>query len=103
MASEPAGSAVAAAGPLPSGRAGPRPRLDRSGYASLVLQFALKDFKIRYTHSVLGYAWSVLNPLMFFLIYYLVFTHFMRFDLSHYPEFLLVGVALWNFFSGGTS
>ena len=28
----------------------------------LIVQFALKDFKIRYTHSVLGYAWSVLNP-----------------------------------------
>ena len=36
----------------------------------LTLQFALKDFKIRYTHSVLGYAWSVLNPLVFALIYY---------------------------------
>lgn len=76
---------------------------DRSGYWWLVLQFALKDFKIRYTHSVLGYAWSVLNPLMFFIIYYVVFTTFMNFDIPNYPGFLLVGVALWNFFSEGTS
>jgi ABC-2 type transport system permease protein len=76
---------------------------DRSGFWWLVLQFALKDFKIRYTHSVLGYAWSVLNPLMFFVIYYVVFTTFMNFDIPNYPGFLLVGVALWNFFSEGTS
>jgi ABC-2 type transport system permease protein len=75
----------------------------RSSHAWLVLQFALKDFKIRYTHSVLGYAWSVLNPLVFFLIYYFVFTTFMRFDVPNYPGFLLLGVVLWNFFSEGTT
>ena len=55
-------------------RAGPR-------YWHLIVQFALKDFKIRYTHSALGYAWSVLNPLIFSLIYYLVFSVFIRFDI----------------------
>ena len=69
----------------------------------LVLQFALKDFKIRYTHSLLGYAWSVLNPLLFFMIYFFVFTTFMRLDVPNYPGFLLLGVALWNFFSEGTT
>lgn len=75
----------------------------RSSRAWLVLQFALKDFKIRYTHSTLGYAWSVLNPLIFFVIYYLVFTRFMNLDVPNYPGFLLLGVALWNFFSEGTT
>ncbi len=74
-----------------------------NSYWWLVLQFALKDFKIRYTHSVLGYAWSVLNPLLFFVLYYMVFSVFMRFDVPNYPGFLLVGVALWNFFSEGTA
>ena len=68
-----------------------------------MLQFALKDFKIRYTHSTLGYAWSVLNPLLFFMIYYFVFTRFMRLDVPNYPGFLLLGVALWNFYSEGTT
>jgi ABC-type polysaccharide/polyol phosphate export permease len=69
----------------------------------LILQFALKDFKIRYTHSVLGYAWSVLNPLAFALIYYLVFSVFVRFDVPNYPGFLLIGIVMWNFFSEGSS
>src|SRR5262245_23759750 len=69
----------------------------------LILQFALKDFKIRYTHSILGYTWSVLNPLVFALIYYFVFSVFVRFDVPNYPGFLLIGIMLWSFFSEGSS
>jgi ABC-type polysaccharide/polyol phosphate export permease len=69
----------------------------------LIWQLALKDFKIRYTHSVLGYTWSVLNPLIFSLIYFLVFSVFIRFDVPNYPGYLLLGVILWNFFSEGSA
>lgn len=68
----------------------------------LVVHLALKDFKIRYTSSVLGYAWSVLNPLVFTLIYFLVFSVFIRFDVPNYPGYLLLGIALWNFFAEGS-
>src|SRR5262245_10933776 len=71
----------------------------RASNWQLIVQFALKDFKIRYTHSVLGYAWSVLNPLVFAVLYYFVFSVFVRFDIPNYPGFLLVGIVLWNFFS----
>ena len=74
-----------------------------STYGWLVLQFAIKDFKIRYTHSLLGYAWSVINPLMFFLIYYVVFALFFRINIPNYPAFLLIGIVLWNFFAEGTA
>ena len=69
----------------------------------LIVQLAIKDFKIRYTHSLLGYAWSVLNPLIFSLIYYLVFSVFVRFHVPNYPGYLLIGVVLWNFFSEGSA
>jgi ABC-type polysaccharide/polyol phosphate export permease len=72
-------------------------------YRLLVLQLALKDFKIRYTHSVLGYTWSVLNPLIFSVLYYVVFSVIIRFDIPHYPGYLLLGIVLWSFFSEGTS
>jgi lipopolysaccharide transport system permease protein len=75
----------------------------RSNYGSLILQFALKDFKIRYTHSVLGYTWSVINPVIFFGLYYIVFSVFMRFEIPRYPAFLLLSVVMWNFFSEGSS
>jgi ABC-type polysaccharide/polyol phosphate export permease len=69
----------------------------------LILQLALKDFKIRYTHSALGYAWSVVNPLIFSLIYYLVFSVFIRFDTPNYPGYLLLGIVLWSFFAESTT
>jgi len=69
----------------------------------LILQFALKDFKTRYTHSLLGYAWSVVNPLIFTMLYYLVFSRFMRFNVVNYPCYLLLGIALWSFFSEGSA
>lgn len=72
-------------------------------YRHLVVQLALKDFKIRYTHSLLGYTWSVLNPLIFTVVYYLVFSVFIRFDIPNYPGYLLLGIVLWNFFAEGTS
>src|SRR5437868_11274009 len=71
--------------------------------SQLIVQLALKDFKIRHTHSLLGYTWSVLNPLIFSVIYYLVFSVFIRFDVPNYPGYLLLGLILWNFFSEGSS
>ncbi len=75
----------------------------RSNYGSLILQFALKDFKIRYTHSVLGYTWSVINPVIFFGLYYIVATNFLSVEIPRYPAFLLLSVVMWNFFSEGSS
>src|SRR5262245_11966588 len=75
--------------------------MDRRDW-DLTLQFALRDFKIRYTSSALGYAWSVLNPLIFTLIYYLVFSTFIRFDVPNYAGHLLLGIVLWNFFAEGS-
>jgi ABC-2 type transport system permease protein len=77
-------------------------RLDRR-YWNLIVQFAVKDFKIRYTHSALGYAWSVLNPLIFAVLYYLVFSVFIRFDVPNYPCYLILGIVVWNFFAEATS
>jgi ABC-type polysaccharide/polyol phosphate export permease len=89
---------------VPDGNGDPTSRVRRrSNYGSLVLQFALKDFKIRYTHSVLGYTWSVINPVIFFLLYYVVFSVFIRFEIPSYPAFLLLSVVIWNFFFEGSS
>jgi ABC-2 type transport system permease protein len=68
----------------------------------LIVQLALKDFKIRYSHTALGYVWSVLSPLIFTLTYYFVFSIFIRFEVINYPGYLLLGIVLWNFFSEGT-
>jgi lipopolysaccharide transport system permease protein len=43
-------------------------------YLDNVIILAQKDFKIRYRNSVLGFLWSLLNPLAFMLILTLVFS-----------------------------
>ena len=70
----------------------------------LLKQLALTDFKLRYNNSILGYLWSLLNPLLIFSVYYLVFSVFMKFGgVAHYQLYLLLGILLWNYFAESTS
>ncbi|MDY5040157.1 MAG: ABC transporter permease [Bifidobacterium animalis] len=57
------------------------------------------DFKMRYQGSFLGVAWSVLKPLMLFVVMYLVFAKFLRMSdgTSTYPVVLLLGISSWQF------
>jgi ABC-2 type transport system permease protein len=72
---------------------------------ALLRELVITDFKLRYQGSVLGYAWSLLRPLLLFLILYVVFVKFLRIggDIPHYPVYLLLGIVLWNFFAEMTS
>ena len=72
---------------------------------ALLAELVRTDFKLRYQGSVLGYAWSLLKPLMLFAILYIVFVKFLKIgdDVPHYPIYLLLGIVLWNFFSEITS
>lgn len=71
----------------------------------LLRELIITDFKLRYQGSALGYAWSLLKPLMLFAILYTVFGIFMRAGdgIPHFPVYLLLGIVLWSFFSEATS
>src|SRR3989337_3927032 len=68
---------------------------------SLLAELVRTDFKLRYQGSVLGYAWSLLRPLLLFVILYVVFVKFLKIGLGvpHFPVYLLLGIVIWNFFS----
>lgn len=68
---------------------------------ALLSELVRTDFKLRYQGSVLGYAWSLLRPLLLFLILYIVFVKFLKIGsgVPHFPVYLLLGIVLWNFFS----
>lgn len=72
---------------------------------ALLAELVRTDFKLRYQGSVLGYAWSLLKPLMLFAILYVVFVKFLRIggDVPHFPIYLLLGIVLWTFFAEMTS
>lgn len=62
------------------------------------------DFKVRYQGSVLGYAWSLLRPLLLFAVLYVIFVYLIPLGkgIEHYPVYLLTGIVLWTFFSEST-
>ncbi len=71
----------------------------------LLSELVRTDFKLRYQGSVLGYTWSLLRPLLLFLILYVVFVKFLKIGtgIEHYPIYLLLGIVMWNFFAEMTS
>lgn len=68
-------------------------------YRWLLYELVLRDLRLRYRGSVLGFAWTLLNPLLFMLIYTLVFSVYLRVPVEHYPLFLLSGLIPWSWFA----
>lgn len=74
-----------------------------SYYLSVISVLAEKDLKVRYRNSVLGFVWSLLNPLAYMVIVTLVFSLLFRIsDTSSYAGWALVGILVWRFFAIGT-
>ncbi len=73
------------------------------GYRNLIWTLAWGEFKQRYKNSVLGYFWSLLEPLLMLVVLYVVFSNLMRIQVEYYQLFLLLGIILWNFLSRATS
>jgi lipopolysaccharide transport system permease protein len=72
-------------------------------YRNLIWVLAWVEFKQRYKNSVLGYFWSLLEPLLMFGILFLVFSNLMRVQVEYYQLFLLQGIIMWNFFTRSTT
>ena len=68
----------------------------------LLAELVKTDFKLRYQGSALGILWSVLKPLMIFVVMYFIFVKFLRITDSSIPNCaitLLLGLSLWGFFT----
>jgi lipopolysaccharide transport system permease protein len=71
----------------------------------LWINLTLRELRGKYKRSVLGWAWSLLNPLATMLIYTFVFKFLLKIDvvpgdpsgLDMFPLFLLCGLLPWNF------
>lgn len=73
-------------------------------YRELIRNLVVRDLKVRYKNSVLGVAWSWVNPLLMMGVYTVVFTVMAgRSDLANYPVFVLCALLAWNFFSNSVS
>lgn len=68
---------------------------------ALLVALTSRDLKARYRGSILGYFWSLANPLLMLTVYTIVFTTFFkRPDVQPYALFLFTGILPWTYFSG---
>ncbi len=72
-------------------------------YLDIVIVLAKKDFKLRYRNSVLGFLWSLLNPLAYMVILTVVFSLLLRSNVPNFPAFILMALLIWRFFQVATS
>lgn len=75
--------------------------LDKYGY--LYSQLVKRDFNKKYKRSVLGIFWSVLSPLLSFLVMVMVFTHFFGRTTPYYNVYLFTGQIVYGYFTEATN
>lgn len=72
-------------------------------YIELLRQLVLKDIKLKYRRSYLGYIWSILNPLLMMIVLTVVFSNLFKFDIPNFSAYLLTGQLIFGFVSEATS
>jgi len=71
---------------------------DPSKFIGLVVALGMKTIKLRYKNSLLGFLWSMMNPLIYLIIFTFVFGNVFS-EIDRYPLYALTGLICWIFFS----
>lgn len=82
---------------------------DYADARELTINLTLRELRGKYKRSVIGWSWSLINPLATVLIYSLVFSFFLKVTpdpgspsgLQVFTLFLLCGLLPWNYLSNG--
>ena len=69
-------------------------------YRELLVGLVRKELKVKYKDSSLGFLWSMLNPAMYLVVFYVVFQVILGSGIPYFAVFLLSGLLAWNLFSG---
>ena len=69
-------------------------------YRELLYQITLRDLKLRYKQTVMGFGWAVFMPLLNTAMFSVIFTRVAPIETPvPYPVFAFCGLAVWNFFA----
>lgn len=71
-------------------------------YRFLLGELTKKDVKLKYRNSVLGFIWTLLEPLLTMIVLTIVFGTIMQRKTEHYSVYILSGRLVYTFFSTGT-
>jgi ABC-type polysaccharide/polyol phosphate export permease len=72
-------------------------------YRHLLRNLVAKDLDLKYRGSLLGFAWSILIPLLMISVYTVAFTYVMGLGTPRFALYLLIGLLAWNFFGGAVT
>lgn len=72
-------------------------------YRGLVRNLVLKELKLKYRGSILGFLWSLVNPLAMITVYTVAFTFIIRTSVEGFVFFVLLGLLPWTFFLGSAN
>ncbi|MBM3700839.1 MAG: ABC transporter permease, partial [Actinobacteria bacterium] len=72
-------------------------------YRELLFSLTKKELKVKYRGSVLGFFWSLLNPVLMMLVYSFVFSMILRQGIQEFAIFLLCALLPYNFFSNSVN
>lgn len=64
-----------------------------------ILVLVSKDFKLKYNSTALGFAWSLIVPILTSIVYYFVFGIMIRWNAENYLLYLVSGNFMWQFFA----
>ena len=62
----------------------------------VLIELTKKELKVRYNNNILGYFWSITNPLMHTLVYWVVFGLIMKSKVENFPLFLITAMFPWQ-------
>jgi len=71
--------------------------LDLWAYRELLRNLVVRDLKVKYARSTLGFVWTLLNPLAMILVLVGVFSHIVRIGIPDFWAFLISGYFVWRF------
>lgn len=69
----------------------------------LLRNMVVRDIKVRYKNSVLGFGWSMVTPLVMVVVFTFIFTRVFQTGLPDFPVFFLAGFLSWQYFSNAVT
>ncbi len=72
-------------------------------YRELLGEMTRKELTVQYKNSILGFLWSMLNPAINLVVYFVVFQLILKNGIPRFAIYLMCGTLVWNFFSMGVS
>ncbi|HEV8124843.1 MAG TPA: ABC transporter permease [Gemmatimonadales bacterium] len=66
-------------------------------YREFLRTLVVRNLKVKYQRSMLGFIWTLLNPMLTIGVLTLVFTYFIKIKVEHYWAFVFSGYFVWNF------